>query len=926
MTKFLVSNTAEFNAAILKAVGGDRIEMGSGNFGDLRIQSEKFSSEVVITAQNPNAPPKIASVYVGASGNITFDNIDINFVPDAKTVEWSAGFRADGSTNITIRNSTVTGGPAIAGIDPNAPAGTQTEKGINGFPIGNGIMLADCSGITLDNNTVSEFTSGIRVSSTDNLKITNNEIFNVRKCPVGGGDLDNVLLEGNYFHDLTPWKFGGLGDHGDFVHFYTSPTQVGTSDNFVFRDNTFLQGNGVSVLGIYLDDNTNNKGFTSVVIEQNIMHNGNAQGIRVEDVNGLIVRSNTILQSEGDANDAPRIFLAPGTKNVVIDKNIYAGITGPVMSNLAGNNIKILDNIVVQAQDKLAPNYIGALLVDAMNGNPSVGDLQAVPGNMLSGYGATDTKFTPTGPFSGFIAEKDGSGLALSTHSFTLFGPAFAAALPAGTTIKWDFGDGTVGTGLSQSHVYSHAGTYTATATVTLANGTKYTYDKAVEAITPVALEATFETGLKDISDNPHAATAIGTVRLVASDFGQAVKLGASKSAVKFEVVEDMAKNPEFTISLAFKKNVGAEGSSGRVLQFSGTAAIDVGTDGVTVRGTTGLGESILLQTKGSLGLKDSEWHQLTYSVSKVTGKAVLYVDGVEVASMSGLKGGQGTTVLMGHDLHLGNPIGNNLPGLLDNLTFLRGAVTPQQAHDSFLAFQKGQMFDYQPTNSALAAPKTLSLVSDSAPESATSGNLLAADWTGFKLALDDPKLGLKDDAHLVSTSSGKAVQLDGDQDFVTLGRITAYEKSEKLAFSIDFDEANAAPGTDTGDGRLVWNHQKVGLTLLEDGISLQVATADEGFKKFLLSDVHLKEDGSNNITVLLDAASDHLQVLINDHLVLDEQSTDFDFVGAGGREWGWALGGPGWGGQSFEGQISDFRLGDQFEFLDGHVPTAPTA
>jgi len=65
---------------------------------------------------------------------------------------------------------------------------------------------------------------------------------------------------------------------------------------------------------------------------------------------------------------------------------------------------------------------------------------------------------------------------------------------------------------------------------------------------------------------------------------------------------------------------------------------------------------------------------------------------------------------------------------------------------------------------------------------------------------------------------------------------------------------------------------------------------------------------------VLVDAETDRLQVVVDDVLVLDEQGTDFDFVGAGGREWGWSLG-TAWN-RWFEGEVYDFQVSDDFAFV----------
>jgi len=669
MTIHVVSNTSELNSALSQASGGDTIQLRAGDYGDLSLNKLKFSSEVTITAHDEE-PPTFNTVQVWESENITFDGLDFDFVPTAETMEWNSAFRADWSSNISVTNSTFTGGNAVAGIDPDSEPGAQGGNGITGFPIGVGLIFNNNTGITIENNTISDFTSGVRFSGTDGVAMNYNEIFNVRKVPVGGGDVDNVHMEGNYFHDLTPWKFGGLGDHGDFVHFWTRPNQDGPSENLSFVGNFFAEGDGVPVLGIYLDDNTNDIGFSNVLVQDNVIHNGNAQGLRMEDVVGLRVIDNTFVQSSGDPTDAPQVYLHDGNRDVLIEGNIFAGVNGPGLTDLEENNITLTNNMVVQVHDPLADNYVGDLFVNGLTTSPDLSDLSPVPGSTVEGYGANIVEVPEV-----IINDARGEGLLIATHDFEL-------AIDQPGQVAWDFGDGHVGNGLSIQHTYATAGTYEATATVRFEDGTVHQQVKTIEVLNVVGAQADFDEGL------PEGVTAHGDVNLVAGQNGNAIQLGNTESTLSFEATEALRDNPEFSISMAFQKEPGQEGGGGRLLHFSGTAVIDLSGSGISLRSVTDAGERIVLRVN-DVGLDNSEWHQITYTMSQAEGSAVLYVDGVEVARMDGLEGAQHSTP--GHNLHLGNPFGNSFTGLMDEPAFLRGAMTPEQVEESYEAFVNGE-------------------------------------------------------------------------------------------------------------------------------------------------------------------------------------------------------------------------------------------
>ncbi|MHC0055787.1 right-handed parallel beta-helix repeat-containing protein, partial [Actibacterium sp. D379-3] len=165
--------------------------------------------------------------------------------------------------------------------------------------------------------------------------------------------------------------------------------------------------------------------------------------------------------------------------------------------------------------------------------------------------------------------------------------------------------------------------------------------------------------------------------------------------------------------------------------------------------------------------------------------------------------------------------------------------------------------------------------------------------------------------AELIETGDTPAVHLD-DNSFVGLGRLPDYEESDQIAFSIDF----AHDETTMGNERLVWNHMKIGLSIHNGGLMVHTATADEGFKVFKTGDLGLDDTEQHQAVVMLDAEQDRLQVLLDGDVVLDvEDGTDFEIVNAGGREWGWTLGNQ-WN-RSFEGEISDFSIADEFTFVD---------
>jgi len=306
---YQVSSQDELYEALAKASGGDVIEVASGDYGEFFLLDTSYSSAVTITAADPSDPPVFASVQLWEVDNLTFDNVVVDFEPDVDTVEWTSAVRIDGSSEITFSNSTINGGDAVAGIPADSEAGTQGANGIMGYPIGYGFGVYSSDGIVIENCDISEFGTGFRGSNIDGLEIIASEFSDIRTVPIAGADFNDVLIDGNYLSEVTPWSFSSAGDHGDFIHIYTVEGQTEPSDNIVITNNYMVQGEGVSVLGIYLDDNLNDAGYTNVVIDNNVIVNGNAQGITVENADGITITNNTLISSSVEGDDVPTVLL-----------------------------------------------------------------------------------------------------------------------------------------------------------------------------------------------------------------------------------------------------------------------------------------------------------------------------------------------------------------------------------------------------------------------------------------------------------------------------------------------------------------------------------------------------------------------------------------------------------------------------------------
>ena len=272
----------------------------------------------------------------------------------------------------------------------------------------------------------------------------------------------------------------------------------------------------------------------------------------------------------------------------------------------------------------------------------------------------------------------------------TFFGPT-GAFDTTGAQAVWDFGDGTSGTDLVANHTYAHAGIYNASAVVTLAGGQTVTVGKTIEVQTPLALRADFNSGAGDQSDIANAVTVGSKVTNEAVGSDTAIRLNGDHIA--YHVNAELLNNPEFTVVAEFKKDAGHESDGGKILYFSGSVVVVVQANALSVALTTDHGTNWIKAS--NVGIQDSAWHQVALTFSGNDGAAILYVDGAEVAHLDGLDGAIQTGSPY-QDFNVGDPFGGGFNGLIDNVEFWKGAMSPAQLQSLTPPGKQGLNWDDQ--------------------------------------------------------------------------------------------------------------------------------------------------------------------------------------------------------------------------------------
>lgn len=667
----LVSNSAELIKAMKSATGGENIVLKGGNYGDLNLWQGHtlnaiYTSPIKITSASHDNQAVFTGLRLNGVTNVTFSDVKFDYVSAVGEPTTTSKFNLLNTKNISILNSVFDG---------------DTAKGLgtfeDGYGSGRGLTVRGSSNITLSGNEVHGFNRGFVTTESNNIKVMNNNLYDMSSDGLDFSAVKNVIVDSNKIHDFVRSPLST--SHPDMIQFWTNGTTT-PSVNIAITNNFLDIGQGQKTQSIFMrNEMVDSYGagasmyYQNINISNNVIRNAHGRGISVGETNGLKVSNNTVLQvetiQEGGTISAPAILLSDKSVNVVVTNNVI-----PVVGTLDGSystGWTVGNNFLAQIDNPNAANYIGKLFVDALDKtNATLADFQVIKGSVLdlSGAGAHSVAVASSTTLYGYVNAHQASGSNYdslkqsfdATHIYNTAGKQ----VTAGASVIWDFGDGTKGTGLLASHKYSGSGEYTATATLKLVDNTIFKIDKTINVSASDILDTNFDAGIADRSTFANSGELFGTAKLVPTALGgNAIDLNTGY--VKYDATAEFFNNSEYSLVADFKKDVGQEHSGGRLIYFGGSFVVTVAEDGLNLQMTTTAGVKTL--KVGNLGIEDSDWHRVGLTFSGETGQVKLYLDGHQIASASGLNnavqtGGKGA------DFYLGGPFGGSFSGQVDNL------------------------------------------------------------------------------------------------------------------------------------------------------------------------------------------------------------------------------------------------------------------
>jgi hypothetical protein len=884
-----VSDATELQSALASATGGETILLAAGHYGgmvwfDGRTKFDvTHSAEAPVTIRSADAgnPAVFSQMRLYEVSGFTFE--DLMFDYTYKTGDNISGspFKIIASDDLTFRGCTFDGDVAV---------GRNIVD--DGYGFGKGLVVTGGANFVFEENTIHSFHRGITCGGGENTVIRGNHIYDIRSDMMDFSAMRGVVIEDNDLHGLRSALLSA--DHPSFIQFWTTNTTTPSTD-VVIRNNRIDIGTGDKGGGIFMRNEEVDNGragpemyYRNILIEGNTIYGDYSHGITVGETAGLVIRNNAVLHAEdlvgglSGSNSIPKIRVLPVSTGVVIENNISAAITG---SDPATRPVgwTVSNNLLAQDENPMLPNHYASIFITStLDDRDGVHRFVARADGAIEllGQGSAETRYASAvnGTDAYFTVTEDSLNGAKRIFDATFMADILGDA-DLTADYLWDFGCGHTASGKKVAHDYAafKGGLYDVTLTIVLGNGATRTGN----AIVPVHGELIVDF---DATTGTFWSRAFGFEHSIAAPKsldGDAIQLGAPGFAAKLPLEDllEISGSDDFDIDFSIKADtVGASGELFRHhMQYIATidAAGELGFQVFTADG-----QSTRLVTSG-LDLNDGLWHNIDIQIRE--GAIRLLADGE-------LKVDHTLSAEMNF-----NPSNTFVIGNPWNDTNFAGDM-------SFLQI-RSHVGDYPETPDH---SEVIILV----PDNVGGTGMHDPGWTGqiFDLAASTTKL--MDNAHVVTGLHTPVLHLDGNKDYASLGRQVAVETSDRVGFSVDFLRDTVDDVMD----RLIWNHMRMGLTLTRDGLVVEVATRDQGFKKFTADNLGLDDAELHRAEVMVDSVADRLQVLLDGDIVIDATDADFDLSTAAATPRNWTIGTP-WN-RFLDGEVHDFRLGDQFHFV----------
>lgn len=408
-----VDGPAGLVAALARAEAGDRLVLAGGAYGDLALAGRQWSSPVSIAAADARDPPRFRSVRLTDVRGLTFDGVVIARGGAEAPLQARAAdlLRTD---MIAFRNV------EILGSDNADPADDPF-----------GVFVRDSRGFSLVDCKLHDLYRGLAIHDSADWRVADSVFRRMASDGIVGRGAVGAAIEGNLFTDFATDLASGV--HPDAVQFWDRGARQATRGLVIAR-NAVLRGAGGPSQGVFINGENPMLAATGLVIEDNVIHQSMGQGILVKNVNGAVIRRNTVAPFD-PSRDAPGIEARRPFADVTMADNLAASFRTGGMALAASNILLDYDNPwnVGYAEQLLADPRSGAdaaasdfrKLSDAapfaIRSERIHGDDESLRFSVWDGAGATQWRFRGPGDAEfGNWTQGDGLGRSFASPGLAM--------------------------------------------------------------------------------------------------------------------------------------------------------------------------------------------------------------------------------------------------------------------------------------------------------------------------------------------------------------------------------------------------------------------------------------------------------------------------------------------------------------------------
>ncbi len=383
MAIYTVANAAELQAALGRAVGGDRVLLAPGDYGQVRLANYNYASTVTVQSLKNADWAHFDGINIVKSSNLQFSWLDVGRGLEGAETGITQLNSIRSSTNIRFDASRFHG----------SQDGDFTNDGV-------GLAIYDSTGVRVTGSEFTDLDRGIYVLRSNGTHIYSNDIHDLREDGINVAAANGIYISNNLIRDFHP----SAGGHGDAIQFWNTGQTKGSA-NIAIKNNVIWMPQehadpSLGVQGIFVTA-PERYGYRNVTIENNLVYaNERWNGLSVDGATNLYMVNNTLLSA---SNDGEKLWARIDNSYQVNMRNNVAEefIINRTGFYGQGNNLNLTKTPSARAlfADLIDPEDVSDLTTTGVGFQVPTGTI----GSLLTGGLNAIAKLLPTGQVTGAL-------------------------------------------------------------------------------------------------------------------------------------------------------------------------------------------------------------------------------------------------------------------------------------------------------------------------------------------------------------------------------------------------------------------------------------------------------------------------------------------------------------------------------------------